>query len=271
MAVLNALRETPGALLRNPVVFVPVLVLMLFQAPQMVLQTVNPLLGSVVSLALSLLFIFVTPFFQAGLIGMADEALDGPTSIGRFLSAGKANYVSVLVAYLVLVAVNFAVGFVGFVGAIFGGVALFGDASGGPGLAVLAVVGVVAAVGVLAYLLFVFFVQFYGQAIVVSGLDAVAALKHSVSVVRHHLLSAFGYSVLVGVFGAVAGGVFVLGASLATPQSPHLVAAPQGTLLGAVAVAALLAVVGSLFGSFFGVFSVAFYRRIDTGAGRETV
>jgi hypothetical protein len=271
VAVLNALRETPGALLRNPVVFVPVVVLMLFQAPQIVLQTVNPLVGSLVSLTLSLLFVFVTPFFQAGLIGMADEALDGTTSLQTFLGAGKANYVSVLVAYLVLVAVNFAVGFVGLFVAIFGGVAFFGDTTGGPSPALLAVVGAVAAAVVLAYLLFVFLVQFYGQAIVVSGLDAVAALKHSVSVVRHHLASALGYSVLVGVLGAAAGGVFALGASLATPRSSHLVSTPQSTLLGAVAVAALLAVVGSLFGGFFGVFSVAFYRRIDATGGPETV
>jgi len=42
MAVLSALRRTPGALQRNPVLFVPVLVIMLFQVPQVVLQSIDP-------------------------------------------------------------------------------------------------------------------------------------------------------------------------------------------------------------------------------------
>jgi hypothetical protein len=101
MAVLSALRRTPGALQRNPILFVPVLVITLFQVPQLVLQSINPLLASVVSLEFSLIFILVKPFFQAGIIGMADEALDGRTSLESFLREGKVNYVSVLVACLV--------------------------------------------------------------------------------------------------------------------------------------------------------------------------
>ena len=110
MVVLNALRRTPGALRRNPVLFVPILVISLFQVPQLALQAVNPLLSSIVSLGLSLVLLVVMPFFQGGLIAMADEALDGRTAVQTFIEAGKTNYVSILVASLALMAVNFVLG-----------------------------------------------------------------------------------------------------------------------------------------------------------------
>jgi hypothetical protein len=265
MVVLNALRRTPGALQRNPVLFVPVLVLMLFQVPQLVLQSINPLLASVVSLGFSLVFVFVMPFFQAGIIGMADEALDGRTSLESFLREGKANYVSVLVAYLVLVAVNFAIGFAAFIMAIPIGFAVFSDLRGDVGIAVLAIAGLIAVVVVLAYLLFVFFIQFYGQAIVIDDLTAVDGLKHSYAVVRGHLASTLGYTVLVGVFGAVAGGVFGVASILVSPRTTTVLSLPQLSMVSTVGVALLIVVLGALFGGFFGVYSVAFYRTIDSG------
>ncbi|MFC6942569.1 hypothetical protein ACFQE8_21820 [Salinirubellus sp. GCM10025818] len=265
MAVLNALRRTPGALQRNPVLFVPILVLMLFQVPQLVLQSINPLLASVVSLGFSLVFVFVMPFFQAGVIGMADEALDGRTSLESFLREGKANYVSVLVAYLVLVAVNFAIGFAAFIMAIPIGFAVFSDLRGGVGIAVLAIAGLIAVVVVLAYLLFVFFIQFYGQAIVIDDLTAVDGLKHSYAVVRVHLASTLGYTVLVGVFGAVAGGVFGVASILVSPRTTAVLSLPQLSMVSTIGVALLIVVLGALFGGFFGVYSVAFYRTIDPG------
>jgi hypothetical protein len=265
MAVLNALRRTPGALQRNPVLFVPVLVIMLFQVPQLVLQSINPLLASVVSLGLSLVFIFVMPFFQAGIIGMADEALDGQTSLESFLREGKANYVSVLVAYLVLVAVNFAIGFAAFVMAIPIGFAVFSDLQGGVGVAVLAIAGLIALLVGLAYLLFIFFIQFYVQAIVIDDLGAVDGLKHSYAVVRRNLLNAFGYSVLVGVLGGLAGGVFAIASMLVSPQSTTVLSLPQLSVVATVGVALLIVVFGALFGEFFGVYSVVFYRTINSG------
>ncbi|MFB6080581.1 MAG: hypothetical protein ABEJ81_06255 [Haloferacaceae archaeon] len=269
MAVLEALRQTPGALLRNPVLLVPPLVIMLFQIPQLLLQAIDPLLSSLVSLGLSVVFLFVMPFFQGGLIGMADEALDGRTSLGRFLGEGRANYVSILAAYLVLVAVNFALGVVAFFVAIFAGATVLGRGSGGPPLAILGVVVALVVVVALAYLLFVFFVQFYGQAIVIDDMGVVDGYRHSVSVVRHHLLSTLGYTVLVGIFGAVAGGVFAVGSLLASPRSATTVPFPHLPLVGVAVVAVLIVVIGSIFGGLFGVFSVAFYRAIDVGRGER--
>lgn len=265
MVVIDALRETPGSLARNPVVFVPVFVLMLTQVPQLLLQSVNPILAGVASLGISLLFVLVVPFFQGGLVAMANEALDGRTSLDRFRSAGRDHYVSLLVAYLLVLGVNFVVGFVAFLVAIVGGVALFAG-NGGASLAVLAVVGVVVLLFVLAYLVVLFFVQFYGHAIVLDDLGAVDGLKHSVGVVRANLASTLGYSVLVGVLGLLAGGVFSVASILASPRTTApMVAIPEPSLAAVAAVSLVVVLLGTLFGGFFGVYSVAFYRRIDPG------
>jgi len=155
---------------------------------------------------MSLVFLVVMPFFHGGLIAMADEALDGRTALQTFVDDGKANYVSLLVAYLALMAVNFALGMVAFFVALFGGIFVLGG--GGlesASLAVLAAIGIVVAIVVLLYLLVLFFLQFYGQAIVLEDMGAVDGLKHSASVVRHHLVSTLGYSVLVGILGGVFG------------------------------------------------------------------
>lgn len=263
MAVLNALRRTPGALRRNPVLFVPVLLALLFQIPQFALQAVDPVLGSVVSVVFSLVFVVFMPFFQGGVIGMADESLDGYTSMGTFLDDGKANYVSLLVAYLALMAVNFVLGMVGFAVAVFGGVVVL--ESGGlasANLAALAVLGAVVALVFLLYLLVVFFVQFYGQAIVLEGRGAVSGLKRSVSVVRHNLVSTLGYSVLGVVVGGLAGVVFGAASILLSPRSTALFDLPAPSIPTVLGVGVVLVVGGAVFGAFFGVFSVAFYREL---------
>ncbi|MDS0284523.1 hypothetical protein [Haloarcula onubensis] len=209
MAVLNALRRTPNALRRNPVVLAPILVLSVLQVPQLALQAVNPLLSSVVSLGLSLVLFVVTPFFQGGLIGMADEALAGRTTLQTFVDDGKANYVSILVAYLVLMAIYVALGLVVFFVTLVGGIFVIGSGGlGSANTAVLAVLGTVLAAVVLLYLLALFFLQFYGQAIVLEDMGAVDGLRHSMSVVRQHIVSVLGYSILVGILGGVFGGVF---------------------------------------------------------------
>ena len=263
MAVLNALRRTPSALRRNPVLLVPILALSLIQVPQLALQAVDPLLSSIVSLGMSLVFLVVMPFFHGGLIAMADEALDGRTALQTFVDDGKANYVSLLVAYLALMAVNFALGMVAFFVALFGGIFVLGG--GGlesASLAVLAAIGIVVAIVVLLYLLVLFFLQFYGQAIVLEDMGAVDGLKHSASVVRHHLVSTLGYSVLVGILGGVFGGVFGLLSLLLSPQSATTLGLPEPSLTIMVVVGLLILAGGTLFCGFFAVYSVSFYREL---------
>lgn len=265
MVVLNALRRTPSALRRNPVLFVPILVLSLFQVPQLGLQTVNPLLSSLVSLGLSLVFLVVMPFFQGGLLAMADEALDGKTALQTFIDAGKANYVPILVAYLALLAVNFAFGMVAFFVAVAGAAFVFG--SGGfasANIATLAIIGLVVAIVVLLYLVLLFFLQFYGQAIVLEDMGAVDGLKRSVSVVRQHLVSTLGYSILVGILGGVFGGIIGVLSVLLSPGSAAAFHLPELSL-PLLAVTGLLAlIVGVLFGGFFTVYSVSFYRELTS-------
>ena len=259
MAVLNALRRTPGALRRNPDVLAPILVISSFQIPQLALQAVNPLLSSVVSLGLSLVFLIVTPFFQGGLIGMADEALTGRTALQTFVDDGKSSYVSMLVAYLALMAVYITLGMVAFFIALVGGIFVVGSGGlGSASIAVLAVIGIVVAAVVLLYLLALFFLQFYGQAIVLEDMGAVDGLKHSVSVVRQHLVSVLGYSILVGILGGLFG-VFSL---LFSPQSAAALPLPELSLPLVAVVGLLLLVAGTLFGGFFVVYSVSFYRQL---------
>lgn len=222
MAVRKSLRTSVDALVSNPILVVPVVLLGLFQIPQLALQTINPLIGAMVSLLLSGLLLFVTPFFQAGIIGMADEAVDGRTSLSRFVDAGKQNYVSVLAAYLLLMVVNFVIGIVVVITFFVGGIAFIAGQSGGlggGGTVLLVVVGGVALLALLAYLLVVFFVQFYGQAIVIDGDGAIDGLKRSYRVVRNHLLTVFAYSVIAGVIGGALGLAYGLVSNLASPMS----------------------------------------------------
>ncbi|MFB6123677.1 MAG: hypothetical protein ABEJ78_09500, partial [Haloferacaceae archaeon] len=103
---------------------------------------------------------------------------------------------------------------------------------------------------------------FYGQAIVLDGHSAIDGLKHSVAVVREHLVSTLGYSVLVGVFGGLAGLGLGLLSALSSAQSGELAALPHLSLAASLGIAVVVVALGTLVGGFFGVFSVAFYRSI---------
>ena len=261
--VLNSLRQTPKTLVANPIVFVPVVIVMALQVPQVALQSISPVLSGIVSLGLSLLFIVVLPFFQGGLIGMADEALDGRTTIQTFVDAGKSNYVSILVGYLALMAINFVLGIIVFSVAIFGGAALFQD--GGLQTAnttILVGSSIILALVFLAYLLLIFFVQFYGQAIVLEDMSVVAGFKRSAAVVRHHLVSTLGYSLIGAVIGGLAGSIFATASILLSPQPTPMLALPAPSLPAVVGTGLVIVVGGILFGGFFAVYSVSFYRAI---------
>lgn len=261
MVVLNTLRRTPSALRRNPVVFVPILVLSVLQMPQLTLQAVDPLLSTLVSLGMALVYLIIMPFVQGGLIAMADEALDGRTALQTFIDDGKANYGSMLVAYLALVAIHFVLWLLAFFVILVGSSLLLG--SGGldsVSTTTLATIGGGVIIVVLLYLLVLFFLQFYGQAIVLDERGAVDGLKHSVSVVRHHLVSTLGYSVLVGVLGGVFGGGFGVLSLVLSPNSASAFDLPEPSLPVIVLAGLLILLVGTLFSGFFAVYSVSFYR-----------
>ena len=275
MAVVKALRQVPGALGRNPVLFAVLGAFGLLQAPQLLAQTVDPLLASLVSLVLTGLYIFLVPFVQAGLVGMADEALDGRTEFGTFLRAGKQFYLSVLGAYLAIFALSFALGIVAAIVAVLGGVVAFaGDASSA---VTLVVFGVVMLVVLVPYLLVVFFVQFYGQRIVLDGASAIGGLKGSVGLVRRNLISTLGYTLVVvvvsGTLGAGSALVSValqsgpgFGAGTSAGATPAM--GPTLSLPAALGLVVLYVVGTALVGGVLLTYSVAFYREIRGPVGR---
>lgn len=267
MSVTNALSRVPGALTRNPIIVAVFAAFALLQIPMSVAQAIDPIVGSIVSLGLTGLLLLLSPFFQAGAMKMADEGLDGRTSLDSFLSAGKEYYLSMLGAFALVFAVNFVLVIVGFVASFVVGVAAIG-AAGGPGAAgggafllVLLVYGVLA----LAYLGFAFFVQFYGQEIVLNGASAIDGITQSVGLVRRNLLSTLGYFVVLLVLGFVFTAVIVvlsilvLGIGGATGTGPGM-ATPSVTtsLLQSIVVVVLVTVMSSVVT----VFSVSFWRTI---------
>jgi len=261
MGALKALQRSPGALARNPVLVIPVLVIGLLQLPQLLLQATNPLLASLVSLVISLVFVLVMPFFQGGIIGMADEALDGRTRLQSFIADGKANYVRMLIAYILLLVIGFVLFIVFFIISFVLSILVLPtlDFSG----FAVGVMGLVFVISYVPMLLLVFFVQFYGQAIVLGDEGSMDGIRRSVSLVRENLLSTFGYSIIGAIFGGGIGLVLAGLSMVASPQSAQFFALPEiafPTLAAAILVVIVLA---SIIGSGLAIFSVAFYREIS--------
>jgi len=283
MAALQALRPAASGIARNPIVLVITALFGAAQLPNLLIQPTRPLLASVISLATTGLLIIVLPFFQGGVLGMASEAIRGKTSLDTLIAEGKANYLSLLLAYFVLLAINLLFSFVVFFGVIVAviGTSLgtdsgeFGDpmaATGSVpgGLTLLAVVGIVAVGFLLVYFLITFFIQFYAHAVVLDDRELVDGFRRSVGVVRSNLLSVFGYTLLLVVGAGVVGTLAAVASFVAAPQpagSPVAELIPFDFSAG-------LAVVGSigyilltgLLGAFYATYSVAFYESIRPGS-----
>lgn len=260
MAALGALRQVPGTLRRNPVLFAPVLVLVVIQLPALALQRTDPLLSTVVSFLVSLVSLVVVPFVHAGLVGMVDEGLDGRTSLDTFRRSGREYYVSTIAATVLVVLLALALAILALLGTLLGFVVLLatGNDAGhlfllGASLSLLAFVGFLAAL---------FFVQFFAQAIVVDGCDAVGGLERSVSLVRAHLRSALGYSLFVGAGWGVVALVFVGTTLLLAPPVSAGLDAPFRMSQGRPDLLALVTLVGTLAGGVYATYSVAFYRAL---------
>jgi hypothetical protein len=197
MAAIQALRESFSALGRNPVLFLVGLLYGVVLLPQQATQFAGVPAAPTL---LQILTFFVTPFVVAGLLGMADEALDGETSLSTLTRVGKARYVPLLVGNLVEFALTLAFGILAaIVGAVLAVVVLGSGGNPGAVALVVAVVGVV----VLLFFLVYFFVQFFPVAIVVGETDAVEGFTESYRLVRNNLVSTLGYSVISLVVGIV--------------------------------------------------------------------
>ena len=277
MTALQALRPAASGVVRNPILVLITAVFGLSQLPNLLVQPTQPILAALISLGTTGVLVLVLPFFQGGLIGMASEAIAGRTSLGTLVAEGKANYVSLLLGYFVLLAINLVFGFVVFFGAFIGVVGIsmggsgesFSDAGlAGGDLTLLAVVAIIALGLVLAYFLVTFFIQFYAHAIVLDDTELVAGFRRSVGLVRSNLLSVFGYTVLLGV-GSLLVGILAAGASLlvgpqaqgaGSPLSEVATVDPTPALVAALAIGYVL--LTGLFGAFYATYSVAFYESI---------
>jgi hypothetical protein len=217
--------------------------------------------AAIVSLGITGVMIVVMPFFQGGLLGMADEALRGQTSLGTLVSEGKTNYIQLLLGYLALFAVNLVFGFIVFIAVILGGIGLYaGDSQ--PSLAVLGAIAVVGVLFVLVYLLVAFFIQFYAHAIVLSNTTLVEGFKRSVSLIRQNIPSTIGYTLILLVGSLFFGGIGSIASLLLSPQPTEL-PLPDASM-SMLAVAAIVYVVAlAILGAFYATYSVAFYRSIE--------
>ena len=269
--IIQALQAGSSALRRNPSIVAIMLVISLLQLPTQFAQLAGPLVSAVFSLGVSLLFILLVPFIFAGMIGMADEALDGKTSLSTFVETGKQYYLSMMGAYLLVLGGSIMFGLVVFIALTVFGITVFAAVGGASGAsvsgAVLGGIALVVIAGLFLSFIPLFFIQFYGQAIVLDGESAIGGFKRSVSLVRRNLLSVFGYSMLV--FGV--GIIFGLFSSIPSTLLSVQTAQPSPTLGFPeipLSIIAGLIIVGTvlmgLVGSLFLTFSVAFYRSLDS-------
>ena len=261
---MSAVREALSAVKRNPVIIVVTLLAGVLQIPQLVGQYLDSVVAVAVMGVFSLVYLLFLPFYYGGVIGMASEALHGETSFRTFLREGRANYVSLFGAYVLLVVLLVVYLVVLAITGGIGGMLAFAVGSADFGAGSLLITGAVVLLLVLLLFGFVFFTQFFGQAIVLDDRSAVGGFRGSVSAVRGNKLSTLGYMVIVviasTVFGALAGVVAVLPAMLET-QNVFVVAA-----LSSIA----LVIVTGIVGAFAATYGVAFYEGIRTTTEQDS-
>jgi hypothetical protein len=256
-----ALPKTFDSLRSNPILFVPIALIMILQVPQVSLRPSHSGLANLFVLIGSPVFVFGLPFLHGSFIGMADEALDADTSLATFFSAGKHNYVSLLIVFLAVLAISLLVGVVMSLVGIF---AIFTNYPGGAGEtgALTALLLVILGFVGLAYFIFLTMIQFYAQAIVIDDQGARASIEHSIALVRSNLGNVIAYSVAVGVLVGIAGGLFrfsIIVTSWSAGPLGHF--APPLTGSSGVLIAVIIN--GILFGGFYSMLSVAFYRTLS--------
>lgn len=260
MSALASLPRAVRGLGRNPVLVAIVGVFAAIQLPQILFPPTNPFVAAIVSLVLTGVMVVLVPFFQGGILQMGTEAIDGRTSLSSFLAAGRDNYVRLFLGYLAILAINVGLGMLLF-GAIFlVGVGAFAAAGMDPTTLVL--VGLLGLFVVAVYLLVAFFLQFYGHAIVLDDERVIDGFRRSVRLVRSHLWSTLGYSLIVGVGSMLFGG---LGGALSIVLSPQSTNPPLAVDLGTplvVGAAALYVLILAIAGAFYATYSVSFYRSI---------
>lgn len=262
MAAIRSLQPAVRCLVRNPILLVVAGGVGLLQLPQLLAPTTAPLLSTVISLVMSGVMLLFLPFYQGGILGMADEARTGSTSIGTLIEAGRSNYVSLLLSYAVVLAIAVAFGIIVAILAVVGGVGLVAG-GGQPSPALLAVGGIVGLLLVVGYLAAMVFIQFYGHEIVLNDAAVAEGFTRSIGLVRDNLLSTIGYSLLIFLGGGLVGAVSAVTSFLVAPQEPFQSVVPELSLPFVVGAAAVSLLATAVLGGFYATYSVVFYRTIS--------
>lgn len=270
MAVISALRAVPQTLRAQPVLFFPVVLLFLVPAGQHLIHQL-PLVGPLVSLALSGLLLVAFPLFYGGIIGMIDEAVtSGQPTTESFIRTAKHHYVPLLVVSgLVL----------GTVYGLFMANVVFSAI-------VVAVAGLVSfqarlltfAPFVVGSLVATVLCQFCGHAIVIENRPAFDGIRRSARLVVGNRRAVGGHLLVVFAGGVVFSGFYsgALGVA-AVPFFPTVwVVDPTTTIpLTTALQESVLTLLLALVGTVLLVYSVVFYRSLlsvdsETAATRST-
>ncbi|WP_440990117.1 DUF7847 domain-containing protein [Haloarchaeobius baliensis] len=268
MGAISSAKHAGSTLARNPILFLVATVFAVVQLPQILLQwTGLPFVASL----FNLVTVVVVPFLIGGIYGMAEEGLDGTTSVDTFWRAGRENYVSLLVAAIFFALVVFVVVFVAVVVLVFVTLLSVGAAGleGGVSPAALVVPGLVGLALFVLYLATVVFLQFYEAAIVVDDADVLDSLKESYRFVRGNLLSTIGFTVVrwtPGVLTSLLTAYFVVASigvdlqnveALEAETFQNIYAKLSATEIGIVVATTLLT--AGIVGAFTRTYLIAFY------------
>jgi len=191
MSVIGALKRSLTIILDNPIILGMTFILALLGIPGIAMQGTTPesklfMLPGI--LLYALLMLLITPFFMAGVLGMAGEARKtGATNFSTFTREGKKSYVRLLIGYILfliiiaVIAMGLTVGWV-FIGLIWKNP-----------IALLIAAGI-AMILMLAIILL--FLQFFDVGIVLSDYGVIETFKKSFGFVKSKFVSVFGYSIL---------------------------------------------------------------------------
>ena len=104
MPALRSIRPAVGGVARNPVLVAVSALFALAQFPDLIVRpTASPGLAAAVSALTFGVLILVVPFFQGGLLAMADEALDGRTGVAGFVRIPAEDVTLVAVLGIIVV------------------------------------------------------------------------------------------------------------------------------------------------------------------------
>ena len=271
--VLGAAIEAGSTIRRQPVLLVAAAALAILRSTTVVGQYVNQLV--VILLAVPLFF--VTPFFLAGLLGSADDALHGGTTATGWLGWGKRRYLALLGATLAQGAIIMGIALTLSVVVLALGIGLVAVASGGlTTVTTLLLVGILLVYAV-TILLFAILTVVYKASAVVGDNGPIDALKESYRLTRPNLLSAFAFLVFRGLITFGFAVVAVLGLMLVTGWglSSVSVVAMEATPVTVAIAFAVVYPVQLVADAFLSTYTVAYYhflrdgRRSDRGESTE--